>query len=222
MTLVANFDKLIKKIIAFGRNASGDSFRLYVTGYGQFFNDTDSGCDNVTFARTANPDNDGEPHNMLTTDLRQDFNAMSRILNLGIQLAVGLNSEDHVKYIDIDSLLDGHRFCEPGIREPDQHNPNLWFQHYPYNQGDEKEDPAIKTLNTVMKQHVEDIQFDPERTLWTDHTNAMWSKIDAEVVEKASALHVQRYPAVNVSEKYDFWSDTIGWRARVFHPTSAF
>lgn len=83
MTLVSKVDSLMKKIITFGHNASGDRSRLCVTGSGQFFNDTDRGCDNATFARTANPVNDGEPHNLLTTDLRQDFDAMSCDLNLG-------------------------------------------------------------------------------------------------------------------------------------------
>lgn len=119
-------------------------------------------------------------------------------------------------------MLKGNRFCEPGIHEPDQHDPNLWFQHHSYNQDDEKEDSAIKTMNSVVTQRAGDRQFDPERTLWTDQTNAMWSKVGLEVVEKASALHVQRYSAVDISDKHDLWSDTIVWRARVFHPTSAF
>ena len=102
--LVSKLDGLIKTITAFGRGASGDSFRLYVTGYGEFFNDTDPGCDNVTFARTANPEDDGEQHVRITTALRQDFNAMSRTLNLAIQQAVELNSDANVKYIDIDRV----------------------------------------------------------------------------------------------------------------------
>ncbi|KAK4505500.1 hypothetical protein PRZ48_003463 [Zasmidium cellare] len=222
--LVGKLDGLIKAITSFGRDASGDGFRLYVTGYGQFFNDVDPGCDNITLARTANPDDDGEPHIKLTTDLRQDFNAMSRLLNLAIQQAVDLNNETNVRYIDIDSFLSGHRFCEPGIQEPDQNNPNLWFYHYPYNQSDDEDsDPAVKHLNAIINKHADKIVFDPNTTLFTDHLNAVWSTIDEKAVNKAAALHVQRYGPGNLtSEKWDFWGDWIGWRAKVFHPTGAF
>lgn len=121
--LVSKIDAAIKKIVEYGQGATGDNFRLYVTGYGQFFNDKDPGCNTVTFARTANPNPDGKEHPLMTTELRQDFNSMTDTLNLAIQKAISQNSESNVKYIDINSLVvDGHRFCEPGVKEPDQSN----------------------------------------------------------------------------------------------------
>lgn len=41
--LVKKIDSVIKKAVAWGQAANGNNFRLYVTGYGQFFNDKDPG-----------------------------------------------------------------------------------------------------------------------------------------------------------------------------------
>lgn len=148
---------------------------------------------------------------------------MSRTLNLAIQQAVEMSAESNVKYIDIDSMLWGHRFCEPGIQEPDQNNPNLWFYHYPYNQDDEEEkNPAISHLNAVMNKKASSVEFDPAKTLWSDHIKAVWSTLDEEDVGNAAALYVQKYPSGNTSEKYDVWGDSLGWRGRVFHPQSIY
>ncbi|KUJ15589.1 esterase family protein [Mollisia scopiformis] len=171
--LVSKIDSLIKKIVQYGRSVSGNNFRLYVTGYGQFFNDADPGCNTVTFARTANPVPDGKPHILMSTVLRQDFNLMSITLNAAIQSAVSQNSESNVKYIDIDaSLGTGHRFCEPGVNEPDQDNPSLWFWHYPYGQKDESTNPTIH------------LTWSQNSTLWTDYLNDFWSKVDEDQLLK--------------------------------------
>jgi len=127
--LVAKIDAVIKKILTVGKKNS-DRFKLYVTGYGQLFNDEDPYCDTVTFARTANPDNDGKKHVMMTRELRRDFNAMVRVVNAAIKKAIGQNSGSSiVRFIDFDAALNGARFCEPGVKEPDQNNPNAAFFH---------------------------------------------------------------------------------------------
>ncbi|KAI1346125.1 SGNH hydrolase-type esterase domain-containing protein [Xylaria sp. FL0043] len=58
--LIDNIDNTIKKIIDKARGGPiGDQFKLYVTGFPQFFDIQTNECDSVTFARTANlnPDN---------------------------------------------------------------------------------------------------------------------------------------------------------------------
>jgi hypothetical protein len=214
--LVAAVDSVIKKIVQYGQAASGDSFLLYVTGYGQFFNDQDSGCNTVTFARTANPNPDGQQHPMMTTDLRQDFNKMTLTLNAAIQQAVSQNSGSNVKYIDIDSVLGtGHRFCEPGITEPDQNNPNLWFWHYPYNENDDSTNLIIQYLNGVAQDNVNTLAWNPNSTLWTDYVDDFWSKVDWDQLNQTAG-------GDNVTAQYDLWPDTIGYRAKVFHPQQAY
>jgi hypothetical protein len=106
-SLVDKIDNLIKAVVAKGRSRPiGDNFRLYVTGYAQFFNEDDPGCNTVTFARSANPYDDGKPHNLMTTDLRKDFNDMSKGVNAVIQAAVQRNSDDGVSFVDIDVVED--------------------------------------------------------------------------------------------------------------------
>ncbi|KAI9826472.1 MAG: hypothetical protein M1819_007365 [Sarea resinae] len=213
--LVSKIDSVIKKIVQYGQGASGNSFRLYVTGYGHFFRDQDPGCNTVTFARTANPNPDGKQHNVMTTDLRQDFNLMSLTLNAATRQAVSQNSGSNVKYIDIDGLLGtGHRFCEPGIKEPDENNPNLRFWHYPYNQNDDSTNPTIKYLNSVEQANVNTLTWDQNSTLWTDYLEDFWSKVDMNQLNQTAGD--------NVTDQLDLWSDVIGYRARVFHPQMAY
>lgn len=216
--LVNNIDHLIKEIVTKGRSGTiGDAFRLYVTGFPEFFNEDDPGCDTVTFSRTANPVSDGKEHIMMTTDLRKDYNSMSRALNAAIQSAVALNADSNVKFIDIQAngLLDGHRFCEPGIKEPDQKNENLWLFHYPYNQN-EDQDPS------------------PELQIMINATNQITDGLDISALgarfPNISAFEDALWDAVNVTEVaavssdpvndkwYDLWRDTVGWRAKLFHP----
>ncbi|KAI4134837.1 MAG: hypothetical protein LQ347_001192 [Umbilicaria vellea] len=76
--LINNIDHLIKKTVRKGREDSiGNMFKLYITGYGEFFNEVDPGCNSVSFARSANPNSDGEDHTKMTTDIRMDFNKRS-------------------------------------------------------------------------------------------------------------------------------------------------
>lgn len=212
--LVNSISSVIQRATDYGQAASGDDFRLYVTGYGQFFNDKDHGCDTVTFAISANPDNDGKPHNLLTTELRQDFNLMSITLNAAIKEAVDINSRRGVKYIDIDGLLYGHRFCEPGVKEPDQDNPNLWFFHYPYEEPADSSNPTIAYLNSVQQNNLNTLTFDPKTTLWTDYLNDFWSMVDE--------TQFNQTVRDNVTAQFDIWPDLIGYQAKVFHPQEAF
>ena len=213
--LVSKVDSVIKKIVQYGQAASQHNFRLYVTGYAQFFNDKDTGCNTVTFARKANPKNDGKPHNLLTTDLRHDLNLMSLTLNAAIEKAVSQNSGSNVKYIDVDGLLEtGHRFCEPGIQEPDQDNPKLWFWHYPYSENDDETNPTIKYLNSVEQANINTLTWDPNSTLWTDYLDDFWSKVDID--------QLNRTAPDNATAQFDPWPDVIGYRAKVFHPQPAY
>lgn len=216
--LVSKIDSVIKRIVDYGQAATGKGFRLYVTGYAQFFNDQDPGCNTVTFARTANPNPDNKEHPMMTTDLRQDFNLMSVTLNSAIQEAVHQNSGSNVKYVDIDVLLGaGHRFCEPGVKEPDLDNPKLWFWHYPYDSNEENEmltDPTIIYLNSVQQANVENMPWDQNSTLWTDYLDDFWSKVDENQLNQTFGG--------NATKQANFWPDFVGHRARVFHPQLAY
>ena len=95
-----------------------------MTGYGEFFDEIDPGCNTVIFARTANPNFDEKDRIKLTIEFRKDFNHMSRALNTAIQDAVNRNTDEGVKFIDIqgDKVFHEHHFQEPRVQKPDQHN----------------------------------------------------------------------------------------------------
>ena len=221
LELIAKIDSTIKSIVNYVHSRRGGNiFYLYVTGYGQFFNDQDPGCNTVTFARLANPKSDGKPHVLMTTDLRQDFNLMTLTLNAAIKQAVSQNEGSSVnvivRYIDIDGLMGtGHRFCEPGIQEPDQNNPNLWFFHYPYGT-DDTNNPTIQYLNSVEQANVNTLAWDQNSTLWVDYLNEFWSQVDETQLNQTVA------GSGDENTQYDIWPDSIGSRAKIFHPQVAF
>lgn len=213
--LVNNIDHLINKTIVKGRKGSiGDKFLLYVTGYAEFFNEVDLACDNITFARTANPKNDGKEHTNLTTTIRKDFNHMSVALNAGIEDAVNRNKDRGVKFIDIqaDGALDGHRFCEKGVKEPDQDNDKLFFWHYPY---DKPKDDAVKFLadaSNKVTSRLSPADLSAKFQSGNDYTNAIFDALDEQGFKNANGGDVESKAG---------W-DSVGWRAKIFHPQVKF
>jgi hypothetical protein len=136
---VNNIDATIHQILVKAHSRPiGNKFKLYVTGFPRFFNEDTEDCNNVTFARSANPHDDGKEHMKMTRESRKDFNEMSIGLNKPIEAAVSRHTDEGVSWIPIDDHLDGHRFCEPHIKEPYQQNPNLWIFHYPYHESNDK------------------------------------------------------------------------------------
>lgn len=214
-TLIDNIDHLIKKTVTKGRQGSiGDQFKLYVTGYGEFFNEDDTGCDTVTFARTANPNPDGKPHTLMTTEIRKDFNHMSLALNAAVQDAVDRNKDNGVKFIDIqeNGALDGHRFCEPGVKEPDQQNDKLWFWHYPYNAPSNDNTRLLQEASDKVANGLSTSDLSSKYPNTADYTNAIFDAIDYQKAQQVNGNDV---------EAKGLWS-SIGGRAKVFHPQVPF
>lgn len=211
--LVKNITHVIEKAVNKGRKGTvGDQFKLYVTGYAGFFNHDDPGCNDVTFARSANPKDDGKKHVKMTKEIRRDFNDMCDALNAAIQDAVNRNKDKGVKFIDIQAngALNGHRFCEPGIKEPDQHNVKLWFWHYPYHEPANDNDKLLKeTADKVFGGHH---GLRPKYTKTRDYEKALYDAID---VEKAKKIN-HGDPEIK-----GLW-DWVGWRTKIFHPQVIF
>ncbi|KAI1128653.1 hypothetical protein F5Y10DRAFT_291932 [Nemania abortiva] len=201
--LADNIDRTIQKVVEKGRRGTiGDNFKLYVTGFPQFFNAETEGCNEVTFARTANPDDDGEEHTKLTMELRKEFNDMSVQLNKAIENAVSRNSNRGVSWVPIDGEMEGHRFCEEGVSEPDQHNDNLWLFHYPYN---EPHDDAIDgPLQKAFDQVTAGVNINTEFKTYNDFQNALLDALELDVGTTSGVWD-------------PLWS-SIGGRVKVFHP----
>ncbi len=67
----------------------------------------------------------------LTTDHRIKLNDLVKRLNTKIMAAVDQVTQTlefgEVRYIDIDLAFENHRFCEPGVLEPNNKRPDTWF-----------------------------------------------------------------------------------------------
>ena len=107
-----------------GTQRTGQSFKVFVTGYAQFFNDVTTQCNDVTFKAHGS----FWHANLLTVEFRQTLNELSRAVNVALQAAindVNVASPGRVIYVDYDALYQGHRFCDR--IEPNPLDPETWF-----------------------------------------------------------------------------------------------
>lgn len=183
-----------------------------MTGYGQFFNSGTTLCNDVTFARTANPNPDGKDHIKMTQELHKEFNQMSLALNSAIQMAVAQHASDGVKYIDIDGPLTGHRFCEDGVKEPDQGNRNLWLWHYPYDKpsgnGGSDYQSVIDAANSQVFGGLSTAELSQKYDSGGAVNDAWFDAIDLSQIQGGV-------------DAAGFWDGVVGYRAKLFHPQVA-
>ncbi|KAI3337449.1 SGNH hydrolase [Xylariaceae sp. AK1471] len=99
-------------------------FFITMTGYARFFNELTDECDNLSLGFWWH----GPP---LTKELRSSMNAL--VLTVNAKLRETINSinsrftKDKVVFVDYDDEFEGHRFCEPNVREPDYGRSDTWF-----------------------------------------------------------------------------------------------
>ncbi|KAI0123817.1 SGNH hydrolase-type esterase domain-containing protein [Xylariales sp. AK1849] len=99
-------------------------FFVTVTGYARFFNDQTDECDDMSLGVWWRGPK-------LKKETRTRMNAMVQAVNRKIEGTVALiNSRftsAKVLFVDYDRAFEGHRFCEPGVREPDYDRNDTWF-----------------------------------------------------------------------------------------------
>jgi hypothetical protein len=106
----------------------GQDFKVYVTGYAQFFNEQTTQCNHVSFRP---PWSQFLPKQYLTIERRQRLNLIARELNLALKTAVmtaSVGAPNRVFFVDYDAQFNGHRFCDR--HEPNPEDPNTWFLTY--------------------------------------------------------------------------------------------
>lgn len=139
----------------------------------------------------------------MTQAIRREFNNMSLKLNRAIALAVSRNKDQGVTWIPIDDAVEGHRFCEPGVAEPDQYNSNLWLYHYPY---DEPRNDAIDApLRDAYNNVTAGIDIDSTYPTYNSLQNAVFAAV--EIPGDPSDAGLQD----------PFWK-RLGNRVKLFHP----
>ena len=177
--LVNNIARLIRRIIDEGRKGpAGENFRLYVTGYGQLFNEKfdkqkKTGCNSGPHPFAIGNSGSGGPTRF------GKINEIIRTLNLAVQTAIERSSRYGVRYIDIDSSLPGHRLCENKFKDATKDDPELWFWPSPdYDAVKDKRylDKFDRSLHEVMGE--DRSMFD----LKMNFSNA--GELDDKIIEK--------------------------------------
>ncbi|KAL9632082.1 MAG: hypothetical protein Q9164_005537 [Protoblastenia rupestris] len=136
---------VINKALAKGNAQVGPSFKVFVTGYAQFFNEQTTQCNDISFK----PKYSLLKAQKLTIERRQALNKIARDLNSALQTAVEqakIVHPDRVFYVDYDAQFEGHRFCDR--TEPNPKDPETWFFNL------ESNDAATgEFLNSIPKIH---------------------------------------------------------------------
>lgn len=110
---VQAFDDMIRHAV----EKTGPSTEILVLGYVTFFNAQTEQCNRVSFSKTNSA-------NVLSNELRQSFNNLVVMLNTVIEASAQAHG---ARYVDIDTLFEGHRFCEEGVEEPRPDWEGTWF-----------------------------------------------------------------------------------------------
>jgi SAGA-associated factor 73 len=99
-------------------------FTITVTGYARFFNAETEECDDRSFGVWWRGPK-------LKRELRQRMNNMVTSVNKKIARSIDSINDDFllpkVFFVDYDAEFEGHRFCEPGVMEPDYTRNETWF-----------------------------------------------------------------------------------------------
>ncbi|KAI4122897.1 MAG: hypothetical protein LQ338_005562 [Usnochroma carphineum] len=107
-----------------GTDRVGLGFKVFVTGYAQFFNEQTTQCNSVSLKPGWSP----FERQYLTFERRQTLNKVARDLNAALKRAVlsaSLGAPGRVFFVEYDTQFNGHRFCDR--EEPNPTDPNTWF-----------------------------------------------------------------------------------------------
>ncbi|KAK4227904.1 SGNH hydrolase-type esterase domain-containing protein [Podospora fimiseda] len=99
-------------------------FFITVTGYAAFFNEETDLCDGISFGVWKGP---GTESLKLTKEIRKRMNKLVRGANSILKKVVEDVGRKKVIFVDYNSVFEGHRFCEAGVKEPDYERVDTWF-----------------------------------------------------------------------------------------------
>ncbi|KAL2879009.1 hypothetical protein SGCOL_005708 [Colletotrichum sp. CLE4] len=141
-TLPGNLDKLyagLKSKINPGR-------KIYVTGYANFFDNTTTACDDVSWSFWFNSANKQK----LTTERRTLMNELTTAVNNVIEATVRRagSSFEFVNYDQYFSVLQG-RFCEGATKEPNGNRDGLLFFEWSSKNDDTTRDMLPRATPTI-------------------------------------------------------------------------
>lgn len=184
----ADLRKLYSDILA----KSNPGTTLLVLGYAQFFNANTEKCNDKSMALAKFPS-----QGKLTRDFRARVNRGVLALNTLIreqvnavqnELGDGLGSEKRVRYLSIDHLFNGHRFCET---EAGVDLPTSWF-FLPFSKDQEPDGDEIVRRDGEYSEKVDLSRRDD--TFCNDPTTG-WDCLVGHVVDEGGELNNELYPS---------------------------
>ncbi|KAK1489109.1 hypothetical protein CTAM01_11258 [Colletotrichum tamarilloi] len=142
-TLPGNLDKLYAGL----KNKINPGRKIYVTGYANFFDNTTTACDDVSWSFWFNSANKQK----LTTERRTLMNELTTAVNNVIEAAVKRAgaSFEFVDYNQYFSVLQG-RFCEGATKEPNGNRDGLLFFEWSSKNDDTtlaRREPEVASFN---------------------------------------------------------------------------
>ena len=161
-TLLKSFNSMIESTMQHSKPGA----KVLITGYARFFNDTTSQCDHASFSRK-------HADNLLTKEVRRNFNQMVDAINFVIKSAAEVHG---AIYVDIDPAFEGHRFCEANVVEPSDSD-DTWFFNLKYD-GNQARLASQALLQTTFPNPFKDF-LDLVKTF---HPTRLGHKAIAEVV----------------------------------------
>ena len=174
-------------------------FKIYMTGYVTFFNETTSLCESSSF-RIYNPHYDsthkeeGQP--FLTMALRKKLNDVVMALNAMLnRITDSVNSNyadaQKVVFVDPNPAYAGHRWCEEGVYEPDNDRLDTWLflSSSPDNNLPDNPRGALESYEHEMSQQLAGPNFSlPDPTTCRESPTNSNSAVDSDWYGKSPGL----------------------------------
>ena len=211
------------QIVLRGREEKGadppENFQLYISGYVQFWNHDDKGCDSVSWGWWTSS-------TKLTTDVRKKMNQLVDDLNAVIKTVAENLKDLGVIYVDgFQGAYDTHRFCEPEsqsyLTKPCGAKTWFWHDDCPMTPG---EGPTTDTLdsNNYTQQVLDLLIPDKSKQASISDSNPPWN-IDPAFNDYDSFIAaLDAAQGVTVNEEGDItikdWPPLSEETRRSFHP----
>ncbi|OJJ74121.1 hypothetical protein ASPBRDRAFT_52293 [Aspergillus brasiliensis CBS 101740] len=227
--LQAQLSQIYRDILA--QADSNQHVYLYLVGYPKFSNAQTTYCNRVNFKYWGvNP---ADPYTTLSMSVRQELNDLVEDMNQVIQNAITdantRRRSTDIAYADVDAHLEGHRWCEDGVKEPDVRNLTTLFflsgwQASSDNQGDYTSGRQRQTTLPLPDGHSYNTTLVGAKS---DPVDVYWCEVAATVVNDPDGALAQMVAHAN-SEVADgsYTAQDIGWlnptgQIKTFHSRSA-
>ncbi|KAK3379329.1 SGNH hydrolase-type esterase domain-containing protein [Lasiosphaeria ovina] len=197
------------------------SFSITVTGYARFFNADTEECDDMSLGVWWPPALLGGPK--MHQSMRRQMNELVVAVNKKLLRVVSdVNSRfanPRVLFVDYDAEFDGHRFCEPGVSEPDYLRAETWF-FLPAGPDNAQPEPDTDTLIASNALEPDSPLVDPNSCLPEAERSGDWGELALCLMATAK----QRNPSLELRNDLLVTKDSMWYvptyYGKTFHPRS--